>query len=438
LAQTASPAGSDVVGATGIFWAADPSNVNNLISVSATCRAKMGPVTFADGRKRTLSVWVDNSVWNVDVGQTEVDALAGKFLQSPESQNDIYHWDTAVVGEPWGPQSYSDLITWDANNTVTILLSELNTASAYSGAVTVGYFWAKDNFTTAALPGSNERIMFYIDSRLYGKTFAAGESGWQVTNYWPKLVFSTLAHEFQHMIQFYQKQVIQGALKGTDRWIDEMCSMIMEDLVADKQNVEGPRGVPLLNAATSDPSAGPPGNTRGRIPAFNANSSLALIQPTTFDLKDYSVAYAFGAWLARNYGGAELLRRIVQCPQTDESAVINAVQQYTGSKTESLAGLLERWAAAVLLSDATTAPSGYRFNTGTWFTSSLGGESFNLGSIDFFNYNPTLTVYTSSSAIPAVSNHSSNVYFQAAKGLAGTRTWKVTVPTGVLMNVVIR
>ncbi len=440
-AQTVSPAGGDKAPpspSTGSFWIADPAGTSTLVSVNATCQLVVGPITFGDGRKRTLSIWVDDAVWNVDVTLTKVQDLAAKFLQDPETQSDIYHWDTAVVGEPWGPQSDPNLIAWDANNTVTILLTRLNSASAYSGgAVTVGYFWAKDNFSAAAEPGSNQRIMFYIDSKLYGTTFANyppyNETGWAVTNYWPKIVFSTLAHEFQHMIQFYQKQVLQGTNQGTDTWINEMCSMIMEDLVADKQGVEGPRGV----SPPTDGSAGGAGITGGRIPTFNQYSYSALVRPTTFDLTGYSVAYAFGAWLARNYGGTELLRRIVQCPQTDESAVVNAVIQYTGNKNESLATLLERWAAAVLLSDTTSAPSGYRYNVGTWFTSSAGGQTFDLGSMNFFNYSPSLTVFTPGTA-PTTDSHSSNLYYLAATGLTGSQSWKITVPAGLAMNVVIR
>jgi hypothetical protein len=267
--------------------------------------------------------------------------------------------------------------------------------------------------------------MFYIDATLSSYGTSSSDS----------LIFSTLAHEFQHMIQFYQKQVVRGAAHGADTWINEMCSMIMEDLVADKQGVEGPRGV----TPPGDGSAGTPATAGGdRIPDFNRYSYMSLVRPTSFGLVDYSISYAFGAWLARNYGGAGLLRNIVQSPQTDESAVVNAVIRATGNPKENLAGLLQRWSAAVLLSDTTAAPSGYRYNTGSWFQSSIGGQSFNLGSINFSNYTPTLTVFSLAGTQPSSSYHSSNLYYEAATSLSGARTWTITVPDGVLMNVVIR
>jgi hypothetical protein len=431
-----SPAGSDVFGSTGSFAIADPNGGNFLVSVNATCKAHVGPVSFADGRARTLSIWVDDNYWTVETTPAMVTALATRFLQSPESLNDIYHWDTSVVGEPWGPVNDPSLITWDANNTITILLTHLNPLSAYSGgSVIVGYFWAKDNFAATVEPGSNQRIMFYIDSKLYSTVITGApyfeSPTWAPTDHWPSIVFSTLAHEFQHMIQFYQKQVVLGAQTGTDTWINEMCSMLMEDLVADKLGGQGPRGV-------STPDAGAPGNIYGRIPYFNASSNASLaVAGSGFGLTQYAVAYTFGAWLIRNYGGPDLLRRIVQCPQTDSSAVVNAVSAYTG-KTETMEKLLERWAASVLLSDTTTAPPGYRYNTGGWSSYTVGNLGFNLGSIDIFNYSPQLTTYSTTSPIPAPPYYSSNVYYLAASKLNSAQTFKVTLPVGTDMSIVLK
>src|SRR5208283_463948 len=331
--------------------------------------------------------------------------------------------------EPWGSAATFPFVSWDSNNTITLLLARLNTD--YTGSVTVGYFWAKDNYSTTVLPGSNKRIMFYIDSKLY-KTVLSTETSWTDTNYWPKFIYSTLAHEFQHMIQFYQKQIVKGSTTSTDTWINEMCSMIMEDLVADKLNVEGPRGV-----VTMDGSAGSSGITDGRIPDFNLYSYSPLAVIDSYSVYDYSTSYAFGAWLARNYGGAMLLQRIVQCAQTDSTAVVNAAAAASG-KTESMTGLLEKWSAAVLLSDTTAAPPGYRYNTGAWIASSAGGTSYNLGSIDIFNYTPPLTVFSNSSPVSTAPYYSSNVYYLAASKLAAAKTYSITLPKGVLMSVVLK
>jgi hypothetical protein len=374
---------------------------------------------------------VDDNYWTSEITAQMLTDISNRFLVAPESANDIYHWDTSVVGEPWGPQGYSNLVDWDANNTITILLTHLNTSYG-PGGVTVGYFWSKDNFAATQYSGSNQRIMFYIDSKLYS-SLNGSESAYASTNYWPQIVFSTLAHEFQHMIQFYQKQVVRGAATGTDTWINEMCSMLMEDLVAQKLGGAGPRGVVT-------PDAGLPGNGNGRIPWFNASSNASLAVTATgggFGLTDYAVAYAFGAWLIRNYGGPDLLKRIVQCPQTDSSAVVNAAGAFSG-QAETMDRLLERWSASVILSSTTTAPPGYRYNTGGWTAFSEGSQTFDLGSINFFNYSPTLTTFSTTAAIPAAPYYSSNVYFLAASALNGSRTFSVTLPAGTVMSVVLK
>ena len=362
---------------------------------------------------------------------TMVTSLADRFLSSPASPSDIYHLDTGAVGEPWGAHTNPYLIPWDNNSTITILLADLN--ASYYGAVTVGYYWSKDNYASAYLPGSNQRIMFYIDSTLYAQVLS-GESGWAPTNYWPKIVFSTLAHEFQHMIQFYQKQVIHNEIaSGTETWINEMCSQIMEDLVADKLGVEGPRGV-----APTDPTAGTGGNTAGRIPIFNQNMSLGLIgSSASYSLDDYSTSYAFGAWLSRNFGGAELLRRIVQDPATDSSCVTNAVAAYTG-KAETMPDLLDRWAVSILGSNRTDMPRGYRYNNGNWFTSSENGINYNLGSLSFWNYSPAPQVLSPGGSLPSeILPAASNVYYRASNGLSQNGTWTVQVPEGVSFSVYI-
>jgi hypothetical protein len=418
---------------TGTFYTdiANYSPYAGTTSVNATCR-RVVHATLKDGTTRSLSIWVGDLYWASDLGSdpARLDALATRFLNATNS-DDIYLWETDILGEPWGTTSFTNLIPWDSKKTITILLTELN--STYPAAsYIVGYFWEKDNYTISDVAGSNQRVMFYLDSRLYGNMLESGESSWAVTNYWPKIVISTLAHEFQHMIHYYQKAIVKGGSASADTWINEMCSMIMEDLVAGKLGVEGPRGV-----SPTDATAGSSGNSGGRIPYFNAYSNAPLAVTSGYDVYDYSTSYAFGAWLARNYGGTELLRRVVQCKETDSTAVVNAVAEASG-KTESMQRLLEKWAAAVLLSDTTTAPAGYRYNTGDWTTSTANGLTYSLGSINVFNYTPTPTLFTPDAPSSTKPYYSSNVYYLARSKLAAAKSFSITIPKGVVMSVVLR
>ncbi len=61
------------------------------------------------------------------------------------------------------------------------------------------------------------------------------------------------------------------------------------------------------------------------------------------------------------------------------------MSQATG-KAEYFPRLMQRWSAAQLLSDATDAPPGYRYNAGTFFDSTVGSATYRLGSINLFNY----------------------------------------------------
>ena len=178
------------------------------------------------------------------------------------------------------------------------------------------------------------------------------------------------------MIHFYQKPVLRTTVSET--WLNEAASEVAEDLVADKMMNDGPRAV-----AYDDPTAGDPEIRRGRLPQYNLYND---IQVTTWDgyLANYSVVYAFGAYLARNYGGAALFSDLVQSDRAGVGAVEGAVRNQ--GHDESFLDLLTNWAAATLLSDNTGAPAPYRYNTGAWRTSFAGGTEFRLGSINLYNY----------------------------------------------------
>ncbi|HUX51589.1 MAG TPA: hypothetical protein VMW73_12385, partial [Spirochaetia bacterium] len=252
-----------------------------------------------------------------------------------------------------------------------------------SGSFVVGFFYARDNYTRTAGTGtptdfSNQMIMFYMNSYAYSQTLSGGEM----------LIFSTLAHEFQHMIHFYQKTVLRAGGLGTDTWINEMMSMMTEDILADKIGTAAeatPRGV-----AGTTYDAGSSGNTNGRLPAFDAFDDISLSNWGAVDtLGSYAVAYSFGAYLERNYGGATLLHDMMYNSYTDARAVTQGVLAASGQSV-SFATLLTRWAASVLLSTS-TAPAFYQYSaSGTPpFTSSYGvysNEAYNLGSINMFNY----------------------------------------------------
>ncbi|MCK5153099.1 MAG: peptidase M30 [Spirochaetales bacterium] len=434
----------DVVNDTNSFGDVDTNG--NPITVDATCRSVVGPILTGQGN-RTLNIWVADDCWEIGgdrkhlVTTEMITALEEKFLKTG-LDNDIYDWVTTILGPEWGDTGYSNLIA--TNNEITILLNDIDNDDSDNGGV-VGYFWGANNYTdtVSGFPGSNERIMFVIDAVMYASPSLDGYSvapgpGWTENLFWPKIVFSTLAHEFQHMIHFYQKNFVANAAAFTETWINEMCSMLIEDFLADKTGVEGPRGVsPLIG------TAGSPGNSEGRLPIFNQYLTNNLIITSNFGgndphYSDYSVSYAFGAWLARNYGGVEFLNRVVSSPYANKEAIEYAVQAYTGG-TESFERLLQRWGAAIFLSDKTEAPGLYQYNSGGWFTSAINGNNYNLGSINLYNYNPAPEFATSTFQLSSgLTDAGSNVYLLAKENASGKLAWDITIPQDVRLTVIFK
>jgi len=386
-----------VVGDSHVFYTDEEKGSSTV----ATLRQINSNIGTSYGNK-TLNIWVSNDSFGSTctkqkcVTQSMVNALANTFLQTG-ADNDIYDWVTNVFGEEWTSKAnghYDELIP--SANEINILLTDIDNDNSPSGG-SIGYFWSKDNVKASVISGSNEKIMFYVDSVM----FANGNGGWSINHFWPKEIVSTIAHEFQHMIHFYQKSILLDA--SSDVWINEMLSETTEDLVATKIYHTGPRGV-----EPTDGSAGAPGNTRGRYPLFNRTNTLSL---TTWNntLEDYSKVNAFGTFLIRNYGGAKVLHDIVHTKKSHE----DAIEAATG---KPFATLIKEWGIAVLLSDKEDLQDLPTYNTGDFTPNGYNHSVYQLGSINFFNYAPQPTIHTGAGTVEAEGNY----YYKIGENLTGT------------------
>jgi len=343
---------------------------------------------------KTLVIWVNDDEYPTRVNQAMVDNLADTFLKDDDTNDDIYDWVTNVFGEEWGNTGDSNLIS--DSDYIDILIYEMDN-DGYAG-----YFWPKDNYTQSEVEGSNEKIMFYINSSLYyraGYTLEENE----------KEVYTTLAHEFQHMINFYQRTALNDLYDEV--WLNEMLSETTEDLIATKIEYIGPRAVEPYN----DGSAGDPGIDKGRYPDFNKYNYYSL---TTWNnsLPDYSKVSAFGTFLTRNYGGAKVLHDIMYSSNTDAKAVEDA----TGVDFNTL---LSKWSAAVILSDnEDTSINIPRYNFGDFKNVSYNSITYNLGSINFYNYDPQ-PKFKSKETIDA----NGNLYYHLGE-FEGSTTINVDIP----------
>jgi hypothetical protein len=423
-AVSIAPVQSDVEGATQTFNDAYGNQVD------ATCKK------IVTANDTTLNIWVANDSFGEDcekiecVTQSMIDIIADKFLKEG-SNNDIYEYVTNVIGEEWGETSYSSLI--DNNDEITILFFDIANDNQNSGG-TAGYFYSRDNFKKTSYDTSNERIMFYMDSVMY-----ASKEGdiWDINDFWPNFLISTLAHEFQHMIHFYQKIIKAGA--SSNSWFNEMCSMSIEDIVADKINAKGPRGVDPL-----DGTAGSDNNFEGRLPLFNLNNDVSLVAwHNSFPegLVDYSASYSFGAFLIRNYGGTALLQNMVQNDKNDTEAIITALNSLNITN-KTFSDLLREWGSAVLLSDNDTDDSAtltYEYNIDNYFFSTMNGLEYRVGSINMYNYG-TPKLYTNTDDLTGDFGkyETSNIYYHVGSGLTGDVKLSIGMDSKTQMTVIVK
>lgn len=399
----ASKQSDKVVGAKEILY----DDVGN--SVNSTVRKVIST------NDKNLYVWVADDCWGRSsskrhhITQEMVEELSSTFLKAGVN-NDIYEWVTNIAGEPWGATQYDNLI--GDTDDIHICLTDIDNDNKTTGTLTLGYYFARDNFLQSDYKNSNEKLMFAIDAVVFGKTT---NGSWSIDDYWQKQTISTLAHEFTHMIYFYQKEILKEQDSNTA--INEMCAQCVEDLIADKILADGPRGVPYATA-----NAGDNGNYDGRIPLYNDNNNSNLLKWMGREdqiLINYSKTYAFGAYLMRNYGGALLIRELIQNNETGANSIVKAVNT-NGGGVDSYATILQQFGAANLLSDKTNNTVGYKFNTTRWNNSVSNGTTYKLGSINLFNFAPQPQIFNS---LPYSQQAGSNLYYRAGINLSDNHEW---------------
>lgn len=366
-------------------------------TIQATAKKIVKEVQTPQGTK-SLIIWVAN---NANISNQAIENLANIFLQ-PGLNNDIYDWETNIYGSEWG----SDAQSVDSNliaqsDIIDILVYNMNNTGL------AGYFSPKDNFKKSYISASNEKIMFYINSKLLA------------TN--KEETYTTLGHEFQHMIHFYRRTVLKDI--SDDTWFDEMMSETTEDLLATKIGYHGPRGV-----NPNDGSAGEAGNTDGRYPNFNAHNTLALTNWNN-QVADYSKVSAFGTYLLRNFGGPALLHKLMDSNSYDKDALLETTGQ------SSLTSLVNQWGCAVILSDQTNLPqeSKLRYNIGDFFVTTYNQISYSLGSINFFNYNPQPQFRNS-----AILNRNANLYTKIGDNLQGEVDITIDASKGATVSIIAK
>ena len=318
---------SDIGSATREIYVDQDSDISTFAQETATLRAA-GEFCY---------VWVVSDNWTDSGASGEkidssiassiasnFDAMYKKIRAVFGSESDRLSANTSISSTV-SMENYSE--TGTMVNIVVYDIGKDYSKGTNSGSI-VGYFYAKDYFVLASASSiyrySNKGKYFYVDAY-----FAA--------NY-TSTVYSTLAHEFQHMIDFGVKTMDQGIESSTAH--NEMKSMLCEDIMYG-----------TLEAIDSEFSE--EDSPVSRLPLFNRHyADVGLEYKTSSPEVYYSYAnnYAFGAWLLRAYGGITLLHEFATNDAADETSIIKALGT-TGSETDTMEELLKAYSMNCVLGE---------------------------------------------------------------------------------------
>jgi len=287
---------SPTVGTTTLFWVETFYGSGIFVQKTATLRAA----------GTCGNIWVMNDLTTF----TSAQAMADKF-------DLLYPIETSLLGDDFGG--------WDIDSKIQLLVYDLGYSTS---GTTLGYFWGKDMRTDIGFgQRSNEAAMFYLNGN--ANVF---------TNFGADTLYSTLVHEFQHMIHHARK-----SMKGLNSaaWYNEMLSMAAEDVIS-----------PLIGIGPTN--QGHP--IQRRIPGtsgfLNRYYTAGITEWDTSDntLDSYAIAYAFGAYLLRNYGGASLLQEMLANDLIDIASVTAALRTVNAGSEPSFEEALRRFGEALVFS----------------------------------------------------------------------------------------
>lgn len=242
-----------------------------------------------------------------------------KFIQHYQFEEEVFGETCNMVINKAG--NYVSMDNSPTKDWVNIVLYDIGRDGTSGNCGVVGYFWSKDYYkvgvsTASSNPISltNEGKYFYVDVPFcnYDSTHGTYKSN---NNEVSGTVISTLFHEYQHMIDFNTKTVTYNKNTNDCTWYNEMLSMLCEDIMGDQLDLDDADRV-----------------ATGRIKNFNAyyyySGTAQYLETNSW--VSYGTAYAFGAWLVRNYGGIPLIKELSRNNAVGIDSIVKAVKTVNG------------------------------------------------------------------------------------------------------------
>lgn len=252
-----------------------------------------------------------NILWLEDEGYGENYLSYEDFKTLGDKFDDIYEAETNLLGSKEITFKNPGIV--ETSDKITILVNDIYCDSTKSNSGSVyGYFAPIDlymnNYDDIVV--SNECEIIYIDSVLYKKS--------------PVTTLSTLAHEFNHLLNSVNKEINSYhndngnyVCSKCSTWFTEMLSMVSEDILHEN----------YLKDSFESPSV-----YKNRLPYYCGNYNLGFTAwpengDTYTNLCYYGNTFAYGTFLMRNYGGAELIEQIAKNKSVDADSINAALNK---------------------------------------------------------------------------------------------------------------
>ena len=210
---------------------------------------------------------------------------------------------TDILGEFGYSIKYNNVIQCPVKVNIVVADLYYNWKESENGGV-FGYYRGADFRKDYSC---NQDAIIYLDSYFLSAS--------------PESVYSTMAHEFNHMLNFMNKKLKNNLDYST--WYTEMLSALADAMFENY----------LVENLTEEQSI-----AYDRIRFFNTWHNLGFSTwrsgadycPYGDVYISYGNVFAFGNFLAKNYGGFELIKEIATNRYVDEESVVQAVREIAG------------------------------------------------------------------------------------------------------------
>ncbi len=380
------------VGDTHDFAAATSDNKTNLNYAKNAVLKKIGQHCY---------VWYVSKD-KIEVNNQTLNNLADKFDSIYEKETFIFGTNKPGINNSSLSNSIIDFSNLQENEKPKVHIIVYDIFDDYketsqSGVGTFGYFWSLDFWKNTTLQNftwkspndqtnykqlkSNECECIHLDSYFLSVV--------------PDMVYSTIGHEFQHLLHFVNKSLNTAKSNDTKleyslTWFNEMMSMVCEDIMLTQLGLQAKDG------------------PQSRLELFNQTYDWGFGNWYTGDYVyiSYANAYAFGAFLLRNYG-IEFIKELAANRYKNETAVVEACKARNISGINNFNDILHLFYKAILNPKSSTNS----LNNSVSATYSINGNSitFNCGAINLFDY---ITIPKNKMTLPTSLQLYQGVFFQ--------------------------